>query len=175
MRAWFRWGLVVCCAAAARGSWAQDCSTVDPVERTMMDLQRSRERHAGGLTAFDAPAGRSFDVGEIAVLEDNGAGELIYETKREDLTIDIPAIAKRFYQTHPDDYDFLVIFTCFPIVDAVSEASFSAYSMVINNDIRGLHLPDVNYGDDFGSAGNLEQVLNMNNFADDRYNRGPYD
>jgi hypothetical protein len=170
MRAWLLGGFVLCCAATVGVARAQECGR-SGVERTTAELQRFVARQGTRLRASDGRAGRSFDVGEIAVLEDGGDGELVYWTRYGDKTLDVPAVARRFYRTHPDDYDFLTVFTSFPTVDPMTEAPFSAYSMVINNDIRGIHLPNVDYSADFGSAGNLEGILNMNNFADPRYLR----
>src|ERR1051326_6825870 len=116
MRAWFRWGLIVCCAARAGRSWAPGCTELDAVDRTAMELRISQQRMRVPAS-YDGPGGRSFDLGGIAVLEDDGTGGLIYLTKAGDMTIDIPAISQRFYRTHADDYDFLALFTCFPIVD----------------------------------------------------------
>src|SRR5437879_6018426 len=123
MRAWFRWGLIVCCAAGAGRSWAQGCTEIDAVDRTAMELRCSQQR-APSLLAYDGPDGRSFDLGGIAVLEDDGVGGLIYQTKAGDTTIDIPAISQRFYRSHRDDFDFLALFTCFPIVDPATALPF---------------------------------------------------
>jgi Repeat of unknown function (DUF5648) len=175
MRGWFLWALCVCCANGGPSVLAQECSSAGGIERTVAELHSFYTRQGPGLRAADAGLGRSFDVGEIAVVEDDGAGELIYRTFWGDDTVDIPAVCRRFYQTHRDDFDFLTVFTAFPIVDPISQTPFSAYSLLVNNDIPGLHLPDIDYSADFGSAGNLEAVLNMNCFADPRYGRGPYE
>lgn len=174
MRQWFLWGLCVCCIGGS-SAWAQECSSVGGIDRTLAELHRFYARQGPGLRASDAGGGRNFDVGQIAVVEDDGAGELFYRTFWGQETLDLPAVCRRFYRTHPDDFDFLTVFTASPIVDPITQTSFSAYSLLINNDIRGLHLPDLDYSADFGSAGNLEAVMNMNCFADPRYGRGPYE
>src|SRR5438105_1104524 len=99
MRAWFLWGLMVCCAASGSRSWAQECSGIDSADRAAMELRRSAERQ-GGVRSLSGSGGRSFDIGDIVVLEDDGAGELIYQTQAGDATIDLPAVARRFYRTH---------------------------------------------------------------------------
>ena len=53
------------------------------------------------------------DAGEIAVVEHDGTN---YDDRLPDGTLNVEARARvglRFYETHPDAYDFLVVFTNF--------------------------------------------------------------
>jgi len=80
--------------------------------------------------------------------------------------IDIHAVAMKFYETHPDIYDYLIMFTDFSYD---LDGAF-AYELTMRNDVLGLgdQLGD-GPGDDiydhtasFGSAGRLQSFLNMN-------------
>jgi hypothetical protein len=79
----------VCCAAVARDAGAVECTTPNTVNRTSAEIQRYRARSMPGIRSEDGSSGRSFNVGEIVVLEDNGAGELIYRTRFGDPTLDL--------------------------------------------------------------------------------------
>jgi hypothetical protein len=81
--------------------------------------------------------------------------------------VDEQVIAKEFYKSHPDEFDYLVIMT-----DFSSDAFIHHYQ--ISNQTHGIGTPLTNGRDDnpstvydhtaqFGSAGELEQVLGLNN------------
>src|SRR6185295_9437687 len=77
------------------------------------------------------------------------------------------AVAQRFYQTHGDFYDFLVVFTNFEF--ETREAT--AFHNLIRNDVRGIGLPIVDNGLAFGSPGRLRGYVDM--AAASRYARIP--
>ena len=86
--------------------------------------------------------------------------------------IDLAAIAQRFYQTHEDVYDFLVVFTNF---NFDLDGAF-AYEVNIANQVAGIggiSVPPVfDYSSNFGSS-RLQSVVNMGNLL--RYPRDPFD
>lgn len=67
------------------------------------------------------------------------------------------AVAKKFYQTHGDDYDFITVFTnfSFPMGGAF------AFEVPVSNDATGIGLPRFNDFLAWGSRGRLQSFLNM--------------
>jgi len=91
--------------------------------------------------------------------------------------VDIVLLGRRFYETHNDTFDYLVLFTDF---DVVLGDAF-AYAVTVKNEVLGLGdiLPG-NEGDDlfdntatFGSAGRLKSFLNMGEIR--RYDDDPHE
>ena len=73
--------------------------------------------------------------------------------------LDLPALATRFYQTHGDEYDQLVMFTNFSFD---LEGAF-AFELNIKNEIRGIGLEQFDFASEFGSNGRLQSFLAMTN------------
>jgi IPT/TIG domain len=76
--------------------------------------------------------------------------------------VDLPALAAKFYQTHGDDYDQLVMFSNFPFD---LEGAF-AFELNIKNQIRGIGLEQSDFSAVFGSNGRLQSFLTMNELAE---------
>lgn len=70
--------------------------------------------------------------------------------------IDTVAVARKFYRSHPDAYDQLVVWTD---VSVVRDAF--AYETTVANDIRGLGIDVFDLAKGFGSAGRLESLAIM--------------
>jgi hypothetical protein len=70
--------------------------------------------------------------------------------------LDTVAIARKFYRTHADSYDQLVVWLDTPVV----RDSF-AYESTVANSIRGLGIDVYNLSDAFGSSGRLESLAIM--------------
>ena len=86
----------------------------------------------------------------------SGAGGAVGERFSQDAQVDLVTLSKRFYQTHPDNYDQLVIWTDAPVVtDAF------AYETTVKNEIRGLGIDTYDTAPDFGSAGRLRSLVVM--------------
>lgn len=82
-------------------------------------------------------------------------------------------IARRFYLTHADDFDMLVVFGASSIPHEVTDGSF-AYYTPIRNDVNGIGqgVGTFNGGPRaFGSPGRLQGFLNMNKLS--RYPADP--
>jgi hypothetical protein len=81
------------------------------------------------------------------------------------------ALAQRFYQTHPDRFDQLVVFTNFPY----DLGNAFAYELNVKNEIQGIGLEQeisgqppsafFDYSSFFGSGGQLQSYLSMNQLA----------
>jgi hypothetical protein len=110
----------------------------------------------GGLTPVD--------FSTVAAVS-GGAGA-IAESFRRDSGLDTVAVAKKFYATHPDDYQQLVVYTSRSLV---SGNAFS-YEQSVKNADTGVGLEAEDRSADFGSGGRLESFVMMddlNKYPDD--------
>ena len=86
----------------------------------------------------------------------NGAEAAVGERFAQDAQLDVVALSKKFYQTHPDNYDQLVLWTDAPVItDAF------AYETTVKNEIRGIGIDTYDLSPDFGSAGRLRSLVVM--------------
>ena len=67
-----------------------------------------------------------------------GGGGAVGERFAEQAQLDTVAVARKFYQTHPDNYDQLVIWTDAPLIDDAF-----AYETTVANEVRGIGLDAV--------------------------------
>jgi hypothetical protein len=74
--------------------------------------------------------------------------------------LDLVAASRRFYATHPDDFDQLVFWTDTPVI---SDAF--AFETTINNAITGTGLDVIDFSSEFGSGGALQSVVNMDRIS----------
>ena len=65
-------------------------------------------------------------------------------------------VARKFYQSHPDNYDQLLIWTDAAILDDAF-----AYEVTVANEVRGIGLTQFDASRDFGSAGRLRSFTVM--------------
>ena len=87
----------------------------------------------------------------------SGAETAIGERFSEDQDIDLVAVARKFFQTHPDVFDQLVIWTDTRVVSG----NTFAFETTIANDIRGIGVGIFNASRDFGSSGRLRSLVLM--------------
>jgi subtilase family serine protease/flagellar hook assembly protein FlgD len=153
-----------CLAALLFATAAVATDRLNPVEGA-----RRLRQLAGSLAPLpDTASGITRDVGSIAIIEHDGSDYHAFED--DGFTPNYAAraaVARRFYQTHGDFYDFLVVFTNFEF--ETKEAT--AFHNLIRNDVRGIGLPIVDNGPAFGSPGRLKGYLDM--AAVSRYTRAP--
>lgn len=109
------------------------------------------------------PTTGSFDVGEIAVLEDDGT---LLRPSGEQFYLDAVSAARAFYRTHGDDYEFLCFYTAseVPFVTIPGTSAF-AYEINVVQDVQGIGIAVQDHGLDFGSSGRLHSLLNMNSLS----------
>jgi uncharacterized protein (TIGR03437 family) len=74
------------------------------------------------------------------------------------LDIDIVTLAQRFYQTHEDAYDYLVVYNNMQI-DAMAGAV--AYESTVRSFSTGHGVPVQDNGSQYGSASRLRSIMNM--------------
>jgi hypothetical protein len=84
------------------------------------------------------------------------ADEALGERFAERIELDLVAVARRFYQSHDDRYDQLVIWT-----DARVTRDAFAFEINVGNEVRGLGLPIFDQARAFGSAGRLRSLVMM--------------
>jgi uncharacterized protein (TIGR03437 family) len=72
--------------------------------------------------------------------------------------IDVVSVAQKFYETHEDAYDYLVIYNSLG-VDAGCGAL--AYESTVRSSGTGYGVPVIDHGPDYGSPARLRSVLNM--------------
>ena len=76
--------------------------------------------------------------------------------------LDLLALTAKFYQTHADDFDQLVMFSNFAFD---LEGAF-AFELNIKNEIRGIGLGQFDFASEFGSNGRLQSFLAMNQLTE---------
>src|SRR5687767_4430490 len=143
---------------------ASDLGSCAGPDRVLDEIARHQAR------AFPAPllpTSESFDRGEIAVVEDDGT---ILVPDGAFVRIDPLAAARRFYERHSDDYDYLVVWSASNVTNLTLDVAF-AYELNVRNDVSGIGLSHFDYSGSFGSAGALSSFLNMNSLA--RYPADP--
>ena len=108
------------------------------------------------------------DAGEIAIIEHDGSS---YDDRLPDGTLNYEArtrVGRRFYETHPDAYDFLVVFTNFEF--QTSDAT--AFHLFGRNDVEGIGKLTGSAGPSvFGSPSRLKGWIDM--AAVSRYRQRP--
>jgi uncharacterized protein (TIGR03437 family) len=82
--------------------------------------------------------------------------------------IDIVTLAQRFYETHDDAYDYLVIYNNMGVA---AGATSLAYESTVRSSATGYGVPPADYGAQYGSASRLRSVMNMGRLQD--YPLGP--
>ncbi len=75
--------------------------------------------------------------------------------------LDIVGLTKKFYQTHGDDFDQLVIFTN---TKTTRRGTF-AFEFTVANEVAGIGQDVYDSSRDFGSRGRLRSVVNMDNLS----------
>jgi hypothetical protein len=75
-------------------------------------------------------------------------------------SLDVVAASRKFFMTHPDQYDNLIFFTDTPLV---SDAF--AYEVSVVNDIEGINLPVFDNSTEYGTLGQLQSICNMDALA----------
>lgn len=101
--------------------------------------------------------GHTTDVAVVDLSTGSGSGSgAIAERFAQANEIDTFAVAKKFYQTHPDNYDQILLWTDQPLIrDAF------AYEVTVANEIRGIGQDIYDLSRQLGSAGRLRSLVVM--------------
>ena len=127
-----------------------DCGTYRGIEEDIL----ARHQFMSAVAKAKLPTSQTRDIGNIAIIEDDGF--LIYEDA-DGLHINDGAVSNRFYQTHPDSFDFITMFRNFD-----ADMFGFAYHFQVQNDIFGIGRPIFDNSSGMGSAGRLQGFTNQN-------------
>jgi uncharacterized protein (TIGR03437 family) len=97
---------------------------------------------------------------EVVSFDSGAAGEFagtVAETFELNPGLDLVRVAQRFYETHGDSYDYLVIFNSL----GISADGAIAFQMPIRVTAQGYGLPRYDVGGIFGSRRRLQSIVNM--------------
>jgi hypothetical protein len=93
---------------------------------------------------------------DLSAAGPNGGPAAVGERFAASPQLDTVALLRKFFQTHPDNYDQVVIWTDARLIDDAF-----AFEMTVANEVRGLGIPLFDASRDFGSAGRLRSVAVM--------------
>jgi hypothetical protein len=134
------------------------------VQTTMLPTGVVEVRFGASVGLKDAVVGLSpGHTGQFTTTDLSGASgsaaplTAMGERFSQDTDIDLVAVAQKFYQTHPDSYDQLVMWTDTRVVSG----NTFAYETTVANEIRGIGASIFNASRDFGSAGRLRSIVLM--------------
>jgi len=141
-----------------------DLNDTVTVQTTMLPSGVVEVRFGASVGLKDAVVGLSpgrtgqFSTADLSTASGAaGASMALGERFSQDTDIDLVAVARKFYQTHPDNYDQLVMWTDSRVVSG----NTFAYETTISNDIRGIGNSIFDSSRDFGSAGRLRSLVLM--------------
>ena len=138
-------------------------STRNPKRATLLLTLLTLLLFSGAAPAFaqQFTAKSLGDHGNVTVMEVTGR----YDAENPDgSTNSIPRqeIAKEFFKTHQDEYDFLVIFSNFNLTAPQGE---QAFYQAVRNDTLGIGQEVFDRAASYGSAGRLQGTIDMGNFT----------
>jgi len=135
---------------------------------------------ANGSLIVGFNSGRAFPsikaVDFSAVPIDGGNNDILFEFFKPSDQLPILqtlAIFEKFYETHDDIYDQIIIMTNFNHSNGIATGA-AAFHLGISNSVQGIHVGTFDVAADFGSAGRLKSYLWMDQLTawpDDPYNR----
>jgi hypothetical protein len=112
-----------------------------------------------GEAVVGVSPGRTGDFTPVNLSSDGtlpGGSGAVGERFSESSQLDTVAVARRFFQTHADAYDQLVMWT-----DTRLQRTSFAYESTVKNEIRGLGIDLYDIASEFGSAGRLRSLVAM--------------
>jgi hypothetical protein len=89
-----------------------------------------------------------------------GGSGAVGERFADQAQLDTVEVARKFYQSHPDTYDQLVIWADQAVVDDAF-----AYEVTVSNQIRGIGVSQFDASGDFGSGGRLQSYTVMDSIG----------
>ncbi len=127
------------------------------------------EHHARTAKSGIVPSVRDQDRNNIAILEDDGLLVSFITTQTfQGWVTNSSNIARRFYATRPDTYDYLVIFVASTFdEDVQTDGGGVAFELNVANDVEGLGLEIFNNGHQVvPTLTNLRSIVNMNDLGE---------
>ena len=111
------------------------------------------------LMAPDFTASTIGDYGDITVMEVTES----YDADIPESHIPRMEIAKEFFKTHPDNYDFIVIFSNFDF--KMPHPEVVGFYCGVKNNVQGIGKEIFDYSSFFGSDGKLQGTIDMGNIV----------
>jgi len=100
---------------------------------------------------------KAVDVSQAATTATTGGSGAVGERFSQTQELDFVALGRRFYQSHPDDFDQFVIFAN----TRTTERGVFAFEFTVANEVSGIGVDIYDSSRDFGSAGRLRSIVNM--------------
>ncbi len=122
------------------------------------EVTRALEEGAVGVAPGGGGALTAIDFSSAA--NASGPGALVEGFRSED-ALDTVAVARKFYLTHPDDYQQLVVYTS----RRLTASNTFAFQQTVKNPDQGIGAAVVDLSREFGSAGRLESFITMDQIA----------
>ncbi len=140
-----------------------DSEQTTTVQATLLPSGAIEMVYASGITLRDAivglSPGRTGDFRTVNLTDPGpsaGGPAAVGERFAANPQLDLVALATKFYSTHPDNYDQLVLWTDAPLItDAF------AYETTVKNEVQGIGVDTYDLSADFGSAGRLRSIVVM--------------
>jgi hypothetical protein len=121
-----------------------------------------------GIVAVSPGGGATFAPVDLSTASRQGGGAgAVGERFSNEAELDTAQAARRFFATHADHFQQLVIWT-----DATVVSDAFAFESTVKNTIRGLGAGTFDQAADFGSGGTLESLLVMDRVA--KYGDDPH-
>ncbi len=139
-----------------------DSTRTTTVQVTLLPDGVIEMKYGDPLTLADAIVGVSpghtgeFSAVNLSEPTSSGGAGAVGERFAESRELDTVAIARKFYTTHPDSFDQLIIWT-----DARLIQDAFAYETTVANEIRGIGIELFDVSRDFGSGGQLRSFAVM--------------
>jgi hypothetical protein len=138
-----------------------DSTRTTTAQMTLLPDGTIEFKYGDPITLADAivaiSPGRTGDFSPVNLSNPSSSGTgAVGERFAEDLQIDTVEIARKFYRTHPDDFDQLILWTDQRLVNDAF-----AYEVTVANRISGLGLELYDVARNFGSGGRLESYALM--------------
>ena len=101
------------------------------------------------------------DVSQAATTPTSGGDGAVGERFAASQEVDFVALARKFYQTHGDDFDQFVIFSN----ARTTESGTFAFEFTVANEVTGIGVDVYDSSRDFGSAGRLRSIVDMDTLS----------
>jgi hypothetical protein len=124
-----------------------------------IDLSYGERVETREATVGLSPGGvADFSVADFASARPSSFRGALAERFSETEQVDLVAVTHRFFRTHPDSFDQLIVYTTRPLNPL---AGTLAFEINVRNAVQGIGLPAFDDSARWGSAGRLESVVYM--------------
>jgi hypothetical protein len=100
---------------------------------------------------------KTVDVSQAATAGTSGGSGAVGERFAASQEMDFVALGRRFYQSHGDDFDQIIIFSN----TRTTERGVFAFEFTVANEVSGIGVDIYDSSRDFGSSGRLRSIVDM--------------